>query len=104
MGLNEKILNLCENYEGCSKNKIKKNVVDNKNNENTELYYLIVKNFGGKTRVSDLCSQKFINYINEEKNIIRKNKNCINNNNKSLEILILIIIIIKKIKFIFFKS
>ena len=24
LGLNEKILNLCENYEGCSKNKIKK--------------------------------------------------------------------------------
>ena len=87
--IDEKILGLCENYEGTSKNKIKKSVLDNKNNEDTALYYLLVKKLGreGKTSVSDLCSQKFIDFVNDEKNIIRKEfKNNNNNNSKNLEI------------------
>ncbi len=87
--VDEKILNMCENYEGNCKSKIKKSVVDNKNNEDTALYYLLVKKLAreGKTSVSDLCSQKFINFINDERNIVgkdvrNKNKNYNNNNKK----------------------
>ena len=62
--IDEKIVNLCVTYN-VDKNKVKNSVLNNKFNTESALYYLLVKKLKacGNDSISDLCSNKFIQYI-----------------------------------------
>ena len=99
--VDERIINLCVTYN-VDRNKVRNSVINNKFNNESALYYLLVKKLKncGNDSVSDLCSNKFIKYIIEETNRIdylneiknklkieinnsNNNKNFNNNNNEN---------------------
>ena len=61
----------CEEY-GFNKNNIRKAVLNNLFNENSAIYYLVIRRkiIEGKESVSDLFSEKFIKFALDEDNII----------------------------------
>ena len=61
----------CEEY-GFNKNNIRKAVLNNLFNENSTIYYLVIRRkiIEGKESVSDLFSEKFIKFALDENNII----------------------------------
>ena len=65
--VDEKIVNLCVTYN-IDKEKVRNSVINNKFNNETALYYLLVKKLKatGNDSVSDLCSNKFIKYIRDD--------------------------------------
>ena len=69
--VDERIINLCVTYN-VDRNKVRNSVINNKFNNESALYYLLVKKLKncGNDSVSDLCSNKFIKYIIEETNRI----------------------------------
>ena len=69
--VDEKILNLCVTYNK-NKDEVFDSVRNNKYDSNSALYYLIVKQLKNKgfKSVSDLCSDEFIDYILDEKNLV----------------------------------
>ena len=75
--VDENIVNLCANKYGKNKELLRESVVNNKFNDDTTLYYLMVKKLKnvGYSSVSDLCSCFFINYISMD----NKYKNSKNN-------------------------
>ena len=72
--IDEDVLDLCEKFD-FDKNKIRNSVINNKFDEGSSLYYLLVKkrNKEGIYSVSDLFSDKFIKYIYDENNLIKNN-------------------------------
>ena len=74
------VVDLCEKF-GYDKNKIKNSVINNKYDEGSALYYLLVKQRTKKGiySVSDLFSDKFIYYIYNEKNLVDYNETSFNN-------------------------
>ena len=78
------VLNLCEKF-GYDKNKIKYSVINNKFDEGSALYYLLVKQRckKGIYSVSDLFSDKFIKYIYNEKNLVENYKTILYNKRKN---------------------
>jgi len=94
--VDEKILNLCVTYNK-NKDEVFESVRNNKYDSNSSLYYLIIKKLKRKgfKSISDLCSDEFIDYILDEKNLVHQeqiNENEKNNDdiheNKNEEILI----------------
>ena len=85
--VDESILDLCE-YFNFDKNKIRNSVLNNKFDSGSALYYLIVRqrNKKGITSVSDLFSEKFINFIYNDENLIMNNKKSESKNKKKEEI------------------
>ena len=81
--VDENILNLCVAY-GADKNKIEYSVKNNKYDEGSALYYLLVKKIAKKgfESISDLSSDAFIDFILDDYNLIIKNNN--NNNNDNI--------------------
>ena len=77
--VDEEVLDLCEKFN-FDRNKIKYSVINNKFDEGSALYYLLVKqrNKKGIHSISDLFSDKFIKYIYNEDNLIANNNiiNC----------------------------
>ena len=73
--IDEKIVNLCVTYN-MDKNKVRDSVINNKFNNESTLYYLLVKKLKacGNDSVSDLCSNKFIKYIFDDNNRIYLNE------------------------------
>ena len=65
--IDEKIVNLCVTYNA-DKEKVRASVLNNKFNNESALYYLLVKKLKacGNDSVSDLCSNKFIKYIRDD--------------------------------------
>ena len=82
--IDEDIIELCEKF-GYNKNTIKNSVINNKFDEGSALYYLLVKQRSKKGiySVSDLFSDKFIKYIYNEKNLIENNKTMFYNKRKN---------------------
>ena len=66
-----KIVEACEQY-GYDRNKIIQSVKKCKYNRNSAVYYIILSRMKreGYTSISDLYSDKFLNFINDPKNII----------------------------------
>ena len=69
--VDEQIVELCLSYN-VDRDKVINSVINNKFNNESVLYYLLVKKLKncGNDSVSDLCSNKFIKYITEETNRI----------------------------------
>ena len=65
--IDERILNMIQAY-GLDKESVRKKVEDNKFDEETAMYYLLVKKAGNKgfDSVSDFCSEDFIEFILED--------------------------------------
>ena len=88
--VDEDILNICEKFD-FDKNKIRNSVINNKYDEGSALYYLLVKQRykNGIYSVSDLFSDKFISYIYNENNLIENNHstNLYNNKRKNENII-----------------
>ena len=83
--VDEDILDLCE-YYNFDKNKVRQSIINNKFDSGSALYYLLVRQRSKKgiTSVSDLYSEKFINYIYNNKNLImNNNKKSINKNKEN---------------------
>ena len=78
--VDDKILNLCVTYNK-EKNEVFNSVRNNKFDSNSALYYLLIKKLKRKgfKSISDLCSDEFIEYILDEKNLV--NQGQINDNN-----------------------
>ena len=75
--IDEDIVEEIEKKFNLSKVKIRVNILSNKSNDITTLYYLILnqKISSGKQSVSDLKSDLFFNYINDKKNLLSNYKN-----------------------------
>ena len=69
--IDEKILDLCVVYN-LDRNKVIKSVINNKFNNESAIYYLLVQKMKkmGQDSVSDLCSKIYINYMLNEGNDI----------------------------------
>ena len=82
--VDEYILDLCE-YFNFDKNKIRNSVLTNKFDSGSALYYLLVRqrNRKGITSVSDLYSEKFINFIYNNDNLIQNITKKHENKNKT---------------------
>ena len=96
--IDKKILDLCVTYN-LDRNKVENSVVNNKFNNESAVYYLLVQKMKkmGKDSVSDLCSQKYIEYmINEGNQFLNfsinnnysKDKDNLNEQNKQNQIII----------------
>ena len=77
--VDDDVLNECLKF-GFNKDKVKESIVNNKFNNSTAVYYLLVKKKVnlGKCSVSDLCSKEFIDFVLNEKNVVFYNEknNC----------------------------
>ena len=84
--VDEDVLDLCEKFN-YDRNKIKFSVENNKFDEGSALYYLLVKQRykKGIYSVSDLFSEKFIKYIYNEKNLIMSINNNLKLKNENLK-------------------
>ena len=88
--VDERILNIIEQYfKNFDKKEIKKDLIENKYNEGTGLYKLLLTKIIGMklNSISDLFSNSFIKYIQNKNNYFNngdKNENC-NNYNKYLD-------------------
>ena len=84
--IDERIVNVCGAY-GCEKEKIIESVSNNFYDDNTATYYIILSKFIRERydSISDLCSQDYINYINDPNNLLsnEKNKKQDKNNNEN---------------------
>ena len=82
--VDDDVLDLCQNF-GYDKNNVKNSVINNKYDEGSALYYLIVKQRSKKGiySKSDLFSEKFIKYIYDDENLIEKNNNKIKKGTKN---------------------
>ena len=71
--VDDKILNLCVTYNK-DKNEVFDSVRNNKCDNNSALYYLIIKKLKreGFNSISDLCSDEFINYALDENNLVQQ--------------------------------
>ena len=96
--IDKKILDLCVTYN-LDKNKVKNSVANNKFNNESAVYYLLVQKLKkmGKDSISDLCSEKYIDYmINEGNEFLNcsiynndyKDKDDLNEQNKQNQIII----------------
>ena len=65
--IDERILNMIQAY-GLDKDSVRRKVEENKFDEESAMYYLLVKKAGSKgfESVSDLCSEEFIEFILED--------------------------------------
>ena len=65
--IDEKIVNICVTYNA-DREKVRSSVINNKFNDESALYYLLVKKLKacGNDSISDLCSNKFIKYIRDD--------------------------------------
>ena len=65
--IDEKIVNICITYNA-DREKVRNSVINNKFNDESALYYLLVKKLKacGNDSISDLCSNKFIKYIKDD--------------------------------------
>ena len=81
--VDETILDLCE-YFNYNKNKVRNSIINNKFNSGSALYYLLVRQRSRKgfTSVSDLFSEKFINFIYNDNNLIKNINKKLGNRNK----------------------
>ena len=85
--VDEKIVDLCVSYN-LDKNEVINSIVNNKFNKESVVYYLIVQKMkrNGQDSVSDLFSQKYINYmIHESEDILNDNEKSDNNINDENE-------------------
>ena len=73
--VDDDVLNECLKF-GFNKDKLKDSIVNNKFNNGTAVYYLLVKKKvkNGKSSVSDLCSKEFIDFVLNEKNVVFYNE------------------------------
>ena len=80
--VDENILDLCE-FFNFNKNKVRNSVITNKFDSGSALYYLLIRqrNKKGITSVSDLYSEKFINFIYNNDNLIANMKKSNDNKN-----------------------
>ena len=76
------ILNVCQSF-GFDKNNVKNSVKENKFDEGSALYYLLVKKFTrqGRNSVSDFGSKEFIQFVLDDKNLEGNNRSFNSNNN-----------------------
>ena len=74
--VDENILNLCVAYN-CDRDKIEFSVKNNKYDDGSALYYLLVKkiNRKGFESVSDLSSELFIDFILDDNNLVNRERN-----------------------------
>ena len=72
---------------GFKKDEVRCLVASNRHNQITTTYYLMLKKkvSSGKTSIADLCSEDYVNYINDVKNL-RENKKTIEKSIDSLGI------------------
>ena len=72
--VDEKIVDLCVTYN-LDKNKVRNSIINNKFNNESAMYYLLVQKLKniGQDSVSDLCSKDYINYMLNESNDILSN-------------------------------
>ena len=77
--IDERIVNVCQAY-GCKKENIIESVSENFYDNNSAIYYIILAKFIRERydSISDLCSQDYLDYINDSKNLLN---NCINEEN-----------------------
>ena len=82
--VDENILELCTVYD-LDKTKVRKSIVDNKFNNESSVYYLLVQKLKkmGRDSVSDLCSKQFILFMYNENSKILEHNNILNNNEKN---------------------
>jgi len=82
--VDENILELCTVYD-LDKTKVRKSIVDNKFNNESSVYYLLVQKLKkmGRDSVSDLCSKQFILFMYNENSKILEHNNILNNNKKN---------------------
>ena len=82
--VDENILELCTVYD-LDKTKVRKSIVDNKFNNESSVYYLLVQKLKkmGIDSVSDLCSKQFILFMYNENSKILEHNNILNNNEKN---------------------
>ena len=80
--VDESILDLCE-FFNFNKNKVRNSVLTNKFDSGSALYYLLIRQRSKKgiTSVSDLYSEKFINFIYNNDNLIANMKKVNDNKN-----------------------
>ena len=73
--VDEEILNECLKF-GFNKENVRNSIVNNKFNNGTAVYYLLVKKKvnKGKCSVSDLCCKEFIDFVLNEKNVVFYNQ------------------------------
>ena len=78
-----KIVEMCEQY-GYDKNQVLENVQKCNYNKNSAVYYILLNKMKreGYHSISDLCSDEFLKYINNPKNLILDD-NINDNNNKT---------------------
>ena len=71
--IDDRILNVCEAY-GFDKNSVKKSVMDNKYDNNSSIYYIILNKMKreGYDSKADLYSEEYLEYIKNPKNLIEK--------------------------------
>ena len=74
--VDENILNLCVAYN-CDRDKIEYSVKNNKYDDGSALYYLLVRKITRKgfESVSDLSSELFIDFILDDNNLVNREKN-----------------------------
>ena len=73
--IDQKIIKQCESY-GYNKDEVIDSVKNNRYDKNSAVYYIILKKFEmqGIESISDLYSEKYLNYINDKENILNENE------------------------------
>ena len=74
--IDERILNVCEAY-GFNKDEVKQSVQDNKYDNKSAIYYIILSKMKreGYDSIADLFSDDYIEYIKNPENLIKKDEN-----------------------------
>ena len=84
--IDERILNVSEAY-GFDKNEVKKSVMENKYDNKSSIYYIILNKMKkeGYDSIADLFSKDYIEYIKNPSNLIKKEDKKDDNNDKKEE-------------------
>jgi 5'-AMP-activated protein kinase catalytic alpha subunit len=71
--IDQKIIKQCESF-GYNKDEVIDSVKNNRYDKNSAVYYIILKKFEmqGIESISDLYSEKYLNYINDKNNILNE--------------------------------
>ena len=74
--IDDRILNVCEQY-GFNKDEVKQSVQDNKYDNKSAIYYIILSKMKreGYDSIADLFSKDYLEYIQNPDNLIKKNEN-----------------------------
>ena len=85
--IDENIINLCKEY-GYDTNLVRQSVKNNDYNSNSSIYYILLqklKNKGTKS-ISDLYSDKYLEYINDPNNLLINEQNENNNEKQKMKL------------------